>query len=535
MFQTGRRLFNIVKSLVSIIITYGFAFYINWKIGLALLPTLLFLSYTTYLYEGKLDDLSEENLAFDKKQAGYIREIIGKFKTILCFGNFEKENIIYKDLIKENFQINNHENLSRSFLGLISVFIMNLNTVIVIYIGSRDIISDLYSHNNYGILPPSSGQIASILILIWTLDPLVKELIILIKRIADSLASAKHFYNLKTYTEKNKLKNSNKGNNILIYHNFENVYKISLSQVFLNYSKLDIQPIKAGDLGDVESNFSFSFEDEFSKSFDSKISKKIKNEFALSDISVKFEKNRLNYLIGKSGSGKTSVLSLLLKLFKPTNGEIFLNDININEIYDKEYLSLFGYVPQESIFYDLSVKENIIFFRDGVADEKIEEILKLLNLTFIEKMKNGINTKIGTNGCELSGGQRQILSIARALVKSPKILLLDEFTSNLDNILSSEIEKILKDLSKKMIVIIVTHKTNKIDFHDPYNKIVYLEKGKLNKKILFELENQDINHNLTLSMNEISDPFKEISEEIINENNSDNSQIRSNGRNIFLN
>lgn len=222
-------------------------------------------------------------------------------------------------------------------------------------------------------------------------------------------------------------------------------------------------------------------------------------KFSLEKINISFESGRINYLIGKSGSGKTSVLSLILKLFRPTGGKILINnEIDLNELTNDEYSSFIGYVPQESLFYDLTVKDNIKFFQDDIPDEKITEVVKFLKMDkFVSKLKYGIDTKIGPNGSALSGGQRQLISIARALVKNPKILLLDEFTSNFDNILTKEIFSLLNRISPDTIVIVVTHNLKIVDFNNKMNKIIYLEKGKIkdinNENFQHEIDNSILN------------------------------------------
>jgi len=259
----------------------------------------------------------------------------------------------------------------------------------------------------------------------------------------------------------------------------------------------------------VDDDSNRSQEVDFIVSFDENLDNKNQNKnFKLEKMSVTFSKEKINYLIGKSGSGKTSILSLILKLFKPTAGKIMLNNtFNINNLSDEEYSSLISYVPQESIFYDMSIKDNIRFFQDEIKDEKIFEIVKFLKMGeyFMNKLKMGIETKIGPNGSEISGGQRQLISIARALVKSPKILLLDEFTSNFDNILTNEIFKILNHLSKKTIIIIVTHHVRNIDFKDNRNQIFFIEKGKIKEKNLLKIQkNFEKNQNFDINISNTS-------------------------------
>lgn len=230
----------------------------------------------------------------------------------------------------------------------------------------------------------------------------------------------------------------------------------------------------------------------------------IKN-FYFENLNITFETKRINYLIGKSGTGKTSILALILKLFNPTKGNILINNVDIQKINDNDYYKLISYVPQESIFYDLSVKDNIIFFQNDIKDEKIFQVIEKLKMDkFINNLKYGIDTKIGQNGSEISGGQRQLISIARALVKNPKIILLDEFTSNFDNILSKEIFSLLDSISENIIVIIVTHHLKMIDLNNQKNKIIFIENGMV-KEISLESLKQNIDNNLSNSENSFVD------------------------------
>lgn len=216
----------------------------------------------------------------------------------------------------------------------------------------------------------------------------------------------------------------------------------------------------------------------------------------IKNVNLSFESSKINFLIGKSGSGKSTILSLILNLFKPTSGKITLNkQFDINKINQRDYFDLIGYVPQESIFYDLSVKENILFFQDNIPEERIFEVVKFLKMNqFIDRLKHGIDTKIGPNGSGLSGGQRQLISIARALVKNPKILLLDEFTSALDNILTKEVFGILDSIAENMIVIVVTHHLKLVDFNNKRNKIIFLDQGKAKVKDLEKLRKKFDKH-----------------------------------------
>jgi ABC-type bacteriocin/lantibiotic exporter with double-glycine peptidase domain len=164
-------------------------------------------------------------------------------------------------------------------------------------------------------------------------------------------------------------------------------------------------------------------------------------------------------IVGRSGAGKTTLVDIITKLLEPTEGEIMLNGKSLLQYSDKQYSSLIGYVPQYTYIIHGSVKENIYMGNKMENDEYLRELIDLLELD--ELMKNlpeGLNTVIGEGGWTLSGGQYQRISIARALVRKPKMLILDEYTSNLDNHSQAAITRALYSDKRKRITINVAHR-----------------------------------------------------------------------------
>nr|WP_243430475.1 ABC transporter ATP-binding protein [Enterococcus sp. DIV2402] len=194
----------------------------------------------------------------------------------------------------------------------------------------------------------------------------------------------------------------------------------------------------------------------------------------LSDISMRFEKNKIYGLIGKSGSGKSTVLKLLLGLFQPTEGMVKVNHwvlakCNIASIYERVF-----YLSQEAPIFEGTLRENIVLDR-LVDEQEIEDVLAKCQLTaFYQKLPDKLTTKIGANGVNLSGGEKQRLAFARLFFSNVEVILLDEATSALD----SQTEKLLmnevKTLFPQKIVIMVTHKDSDLALVD---EIVTLDKG----------------------------------------------------------
>lgn len=169
-------------------------------------------------------------------------------------------------------------------------------------------------------------------------------------------------------------------------------------------------------------------------------------------------------IVGRSGSGKSTALQLLLKFYSPDVGLIKVDNRNIAEINTKELRKIIAYVPQEPSIFSGTIRSNILFSRPDASNEEIEQVAKLTGVTdFAKYLKLGLDSEIGEKGVRLSGGQKQRIVIARALLYQPKILLLDEATSALD----SESEQALLDNIRKTLadktIISVAHRISSIE------------------------------------------------------------------------
>ena len=192
----------------------------------------------------------------------------------------------------------------------------------------------------------------------------------------------------------------------------------------------------------------------------------------LKNLSFKITKNQFICFLGESGSGKSSLIDLLLKLINPISGSLLIN----NEPYDIGVAkALFAYVPQDIYLSDTSISENIRLgdIENSINKEKLIHSCHLSGLsTFINSLENKYETKIGENGSLLSGGQRKRLGLARAIYSKKPILILDEVTSGLDKKTELAILDDLKLLSKEKLIILVTHNSNDLHYYD---KIIDLE------------------------------------------------------------
>jgi ABC-type bacteriocin/lantibiotic exporter with double-glycine peptidase domain len=177
------------------------------------------------------------------------------------------------------------------------------------------------------------------------------------------------------------------------------------------------------------------------------------------------KKNSINFIKGESGSGKSTLLNILCGLLLPTNGEVLVDNKNINSFL-RSYQSKIGYVPQKTLLLDDTILENIVFGQhvDDLDFNLIEEVISKSKLKkLINKLPNGLNTIIGERGSFLSGGEQQRLGIARALYKKPEILILDEATNALDEQTERSLLNQIFEFKENITIIVVSHKKLKID------------------------------------------------------------------------
>ena len=203
------------------------------------------------------------------------------------------------------------------------------------------------------------------------------------------------------------------------------------------------------------------------------------NKKIIHDLSIKFKNKKINMISGKSGCGKTTIVDLIIGLYKPNSGQILINNTPLNKININYWRKQIGYVPQETILLNETILKNITL-GSKYKKKDLYFVLKAAEMDqFVNQLPQKLNSVIGERGVMLSGGQRQRISIARALLRKPKIIILDEATANLDPTTEMKICTILKKISKKIMIITISHNQRLVKIAD---QSFEFSKGKLLKK-----------------------------------------------------
>lgn len=207
------------------------------------------------------------------------------------------------------------------------------------------------------------------------------------------------------------------------------------------------------------------------------VPERIKKDPIFKDLSFKIQPKTTVAFVGLSGSGKSTILSLIAKLIEAEEGQVLIDGVDIKDI-DKECLRQnISLINQFPYIFDMTIKDNLLLVKKDATDDELWDALERASFADdVKAMPKGIDTKVGETGIKLSGGQRQRLAVARALLKESKIILFDESTSSLDNFAQSHIQQSIEKMGGQHTIVIVAHRLSTIKNVD---KIFFLDKGQI--------------------------------------------------------
>ncbi len=266
---------------------------------------------------------------------------------------------------------------------------------------------------------------------------------------------------------------------LAFYHVIEPLKSFSSAYYYLKRGSASLQRIEESimfESSEVDNRGTRSFQFDSTIKFEN-ISYAYDQEDVLHNLDLKIVKGQKVALVGASGSGKSTLIRLLLKLISPKTGSLKIDDVDIEEISREDLYKNVGYVSQNSFLYNDSIRNNITLGRSDISDEKIMNCLELAcALDFINELDNGLDTIVGERGQLLSGGEKQRITIARALIDDPELLILDEPTSALDPESDKAVSRAIINVLKDRTAIIIAHRISTIKF---VNNIFVIDNGRV--------------------------------------------------------
>ena len=440
----GDRFSQIILMVSEIIAGFTIGFLTSWKLTLIICASfpVIIISVVISDYFSKKLVLKAKDL--NDRAGGISEELLYNIKTVTSFCNFEWELNRYSQLIDEMNKFDRKRIIIQSLaFGLLYVASF-ISIAVCIIVAAKMIIAK--EINPASKKPYNSGDIISVLScvlnVIYSVSGLGPNFQIIRK---SSIAASDYFYLLSKYKEKDR--------------------------------ELDtICPPRETFKGKIEfKNVRFQYPHDNTK------------KVVLDNFNLTIEPGKKIAIVGESGCGKSTTINLIERLYDVGGGEILIDGINIKK-YDLNYLrDLIGYVQQEPVLFNFSIKDNIIFGREkklekmGDIDSMIREACADAYIKdFIERNEDKYDYIVGIKGSRLSGGQRQRIAIARAILMKPKILILDEATSSLDNRSEKQVQKALDNITQKNITtIVIAHRLSTIKNSD----LIYVMKdGKIIEK-----------------------------------------------------
>jgi ABC-type multidrug transport system fused ATPase/permease subunit len=417
----GTGLGQILGSIVTASIALGVLFWINWKLTLATLVVLvLFGGVLAYAFK-KLRPVFRERNVINAEVTGRLGESLGGIRIVKAYTAEKREELSFARGAHRLFR-----NVAKTVTGVSAVssfssIVIGAIAVVMIVIGGNAVQSGAMTLGDFLMYISFTFLLALPVVELTSIGTQITEAFAGLDRIREVME-------MDTEDEEDENRESLKTVHGTI--DFQNVY--------------------------------FEYEE---------------NVPVLKGVSFHSEAGTTTALVGSSGSGKSTILSLVLNFIQPNKGKVLIDEKDLQTIKLRDYRRYLGVVLQDNFLFDGTILDNIRFANPHANFERIKEMCKVANADeFIEKFPNGYDTIVGERGVKLSGGQRQRIAIARALLADPKILILDEATSSLDSESEALIQEGLNNLRKGRTTFVIAHRLSTIRSAD---QILVVEAGEI--------------------------------------------------------
>jgi ATP-binding cassette subfamily B protein len=416
-------LIKFVSNIFTIVGIGIFIFFLNFSLALVTVSSAVVLFIITYFVSPWINKKNKKSLKSLGEMSAEIQESLSHFKVIVAFNR--------RDYFRDNFEKANNDN----FVSSIKAGIANTFS---------------------GPLYDLAGNIATLSVLVFGIK-LILDGQILVGTLISFLS-----YTNKFYTPLRQMA-SLWSDFQLTLAAWSRIYEILSLDSDMPISKSEL--VKKGNHLISFNKVFFAYEE---------------NHQILTNISFDFDEGKTYAIVGPTGGGKSTIASLMSRLYDPSSGKVFYKGRNINS-YDRDFLSQeIGFILQEQFLFSGTVGENICYGNDNYkkySKKKLEEQLKKMNLSdFINKFENGLDTEISPATELISLGQKQLISFIRAIIRKPKLLIMDEATANIDTITESYLQKIVESLPKETTKVIIAHRLNTIK---NANEIYFVNQGRV--------------------------------------------------------
>lgn len=421
--SAGAIFLSLFREPISVLVFFGIAFSISWKLTLfsvAIVPV-------SILFIGWIGLRLRTQATKYQKSMGNITSLINEsilgVKVVKAFGMENYENEKFQEQTQNIFRIGELKQRVGNLASPITEFLAVMIGVVIIYLGSKFVLIDESL---------KASEFMVFLFAIFQMMPSLKQISTINNRIQETIAAGERIFEI-----------------LDIEPTIKNIDKPIVLEEFKKSIVFD--------------NVSFHYDDS--------------DVNILNNINFTAEKGKVTALVGSSGAGKTTMVDLVARYFDITDGSLLIDGHNIKDIQIESLRKHIGIVTQETVLFNASVKENIAYGLKDYPIDKIEAAAKSANAhEFIMNFENGYDTIIGERGTKISGGQRQRLSIARALLKNPPIMIFDEATSSLDNESEVLVQQAIERLMKDRTTFVIAHRLSTISNAD---EILVLDKGKI--------------------------------------------------------
>ena len=399
---------------------------INVKFSLLVITIIPISGFFSYKIGQSIRRKSKRSSIQIARVMNIIKETLSNIKIVKIFNTEKKENKKFKNEINKYFNLIFRQAKLSNLLTPINESIGLLVGILIIWFGGLNVLENQSM---------SSEDFIKFILLLFAMMQPIRKLANVNALFQNGIAAAERAFNV---------------------FDTKNIITESKEAIKINQFKSSI----------IFDNVSFKYQND--------------SDNILNQINTKIKKGQTIAIVGKSGAGKSTFSELIPRLYDIQEGEILLDNINIKKYTLKSLRSLIGIVTQNAILFNDTIKNNILYGSMKVSDEEILKAIDSANLNdLINKLPEELNAVIGENGVKLSGGEKQRLSIARAIIKNPEILILDEATASLDSESEKKVHKAIDNIVKNRTVIIIAHRLSTIRNAD---KIIVIDEGKIEEE-----------------------------------------------------